>query len=196
MNNAEAALHSIFSAMKCCLQTLADDMQLSCTLLFAQEQQQQSMNLSPSTSAICYEMMVRADSKLQADTAAFMRLALYMYTIMEAEESGGGGFAYYECPIHVMQEMVHFVDSFVVTKVDPAILSIPSQTPPGTVDVLRNFGNVREQVLLLANTLRAMVRETMALTTQVQQQQEGHGTEEEENTSIKMMQRKRMRQNF
>jgi hypothetical protein len=156
-----SAMQAIFCCMRCHMNALAEDMQLLCKLMnnsFVPE----PSSLFPS---VCYDMIVQADAKLQADTAAFMRTALYMYTIME---EGRHQFAYYRCPIHMIQEMVDFVDIFVATKVDPAIMGVPAsiailghqvQLP----DVTKNLGITREHALLLANTLRAMLHETMAV---------------------------------
>jgi hypothetical protein len=161
---------------------LAEDMQLICTLsttlqmLFAKDNIVIAESKSQS-STICCNMLVQADEKLQADTAAFMRSALQMYNLMETS-SDNEGFPYYLCPLHITQEMASFIDDFVRSRVDPVILSpclnvaaihCRSEQQQYTPDIMKNVGIARDHCLLLASTLRAMVQETFSWQQQQQQ---------------------------
>ena len=189
--DAEMVLQATFSSMRCLMNTLSEDMQLICTLsttlqmLFAKDNIVIAES-QPQSSIICFNLLVQADEKMQADTAAFMRSALRMYNIMEtgSDSTDEGGFPYYRCPAHIMQEMASFVDDFVRSRVDPVILSpclnvaaihcssssITNQQQLAP-DMMKNVGIARDHCLLLANTLRAMVHETVSWQQQDQLQQ-------------------------
>ena len=144
----EIMLGSLFSTMRCIMSALAEDMQLICKL---SEARTAAAMLPGRIHNEISSMLREADGKMQSDTAAFMRAALKMYTMMEDDDAV---FSYKSCSANSMHEMAAFVRSFVQNSVDVAITF-----PHLLLDEQRNIGIARDHCLLLANTLDAMVEE-------------------------------------